>query len=247
MNLADSLATVGVPVRDPYGREIGEFSGYTLDLSGNVMTIGVESRGSLFEFPSNRIASAKKKEVVILPDWKVEASESGFETSVLETKLKGLAKMLESGEITRKVYDEMSQRFVAPRERLDALLQKIDGRLDELQHHDDEIDLFLTRVRLQSDDLLGTAPSFAAIKERCEAMKSTNESERRDLRSVQNLIERYFMPNDEQATAERREEGEQPNVAEDHGDDRRAQERNADEAPEESIPKAYVSLKSLMT
>ncbi|MGA2666026.1 MAG: hypothetical protein ABSF83_13890 [Nitrososphaerales archaeon] len=244
MNLADSLATVGIPVRDVYGREMGDFSGYTLDLSGNIMTIGVESRGSLFELPSSRIASAKKKEVVIFPDWKAEASASGFETDVLEAKWKSLAKMLESGEINRKVYEEMSERFVGPRERLEALLQKIDGRLDELQHHDDEIDLFLTKVRLQSEDPLSTAPSYGAVRERCEAMKSTNESERKDLRSVQDLIERFFAPRDERAPAEQHEE--EPNVSGGREDQQQTKEREAyEEAPEEGVPQAYVSLKSL--
>lgn len=192
------------------------------------------------EYSANRILSAKK-EVVMLPEWKADARESGFEAEVLESKLKILAEMLESGEINRRIYDEMYQGFVASRQRLDALLQKLAQRLDELQSSDDGIDLFLTRVRMQGNDPL----SYASIKQSCAAMKSTNENERNDLRSVQDLVQRYFAPKSVLPVQTSAAHGEEELVLSSDRNETSSEEEHFDEASEETVPERLGSLKSL--
>ncbi len=243
MRVKDSLELVGIPVKDIYGREIGEFNGYTLDIAGNVRSIGVESCGNLLELPGSSILSAKK-EIVILPEWKAEGREWGFEREVLETKVASLGKMLENGEISQRIYDGMYESFVAKGQKREVLLQKLSRRLEQLQRNDDGIDLFLTRVKMQTDDALSSAASFATIRAHCTAIKSANENEREDLKSMQELVQSYLGRKTELAA---------PGPQEDElvigSDEERPMEQaqHPQEEAEEAAPRGYGQLRSLST
>jgi hypothetical protein len=243
--LKDSLESVGIPVKDIYGREIGKFNGYTLDYAGSLMTIGLESNGSFMELSANRVLSARK-EVIVLPDWKAEARDSGFEAEPLDAKMRALTEIFELGEISEKTFESMRHGFVASKERQEALFSSLSTRLEALQRDDDTIDLFLTRVKMQMGDAMLNDSNYATIRKNCSAMKSMNDNERQDLIAMQELMHRFITSTSGEAPAAKNHENE-PALPRER-EDTSIPEQRAEPLPEvpgEAIPQTYGSLRSL--
>lgn len=240
MKLKDSLESVGIPVRDIYGREMGKLNGYTLDPSGNLFTIGVERGGDFVELPGSRVLSVKK-EVTIIPEWKAEARECGFDAEALETMVGTISRLLEAGEISRRTYDRVYDGFVSAGTAPQALLQRLSRRLEELQRSEDEIDLFLARVLMQDDGHSG-AELYGAVSERCSTIKVILESERKDLQSTQELIHRYLSSKSGGLSQEVRAEEE---LILPDDETKPAEPHYAEQEEQEPVAETYGSLRSL--
>ncbi len=185
----DFSKAIGKEVRDIYGRNLGRCIGFTVDLSGNLRTIGVELGTSFQEYPADRLLAGREEDgIVTIPDWKADSRRVGMEKGVLEKRINALTKMLEAGEISQKVYDDMYKGLMTIRASHEQLSRDLVRRLDALEENDDKINTFLARVKLQgvSEEISEQAVKWTA--DFCVAMKSMNESERVGINEILDLV-----------------------------------------------------------
>ncbi|MDA4123097.1 MAG: CdvA-like protein [Thaumarchaeota archaeon] len=189
MQFEDPASAIGKDVKDIYGRDLGRCIGYTVDLSGNLRTIGVELGTAFQEYPADRISLASDDEgIVTMPEWKADSRRVGMEKGILDKRLGALTKMLEAGEISQRVYDEMHKGLMAIRVTHEQLSRELVKRLDSLEDSDDTINAFLAKVKLQgvSEELTERAVKWTA--DFCVAMKSMNERERIDINEILDMV-----------------------------------------------------------
>lgn len=201
MHIEDPSSCIGRNVKDSYGRELGRCIGYNVDMAGNISSLGVETGSVFTEYPSDWVVSVKE-DVVIMPEWKVDAKRFGLERGVFEKRVNALNEMLMKGEISQKVFDQMSGGLAAVRETHDSLSERLIRRLEELEEMDDRLNIFLAKVKLQgvSEEIGETAVKWTS--DYCIAMKSMNESERVEIKDVLDLVSKNPITSSQARSAE---------------------------------------------
>ena len=102
---------VNKPVKDTYGRYVGFVIGFSVDTSGDLKSVGVDTgNGEFTEFPNERIVSTAEGFVVI-PSWKVECESLGKEMEGVRRRAKALQELAREGEVPRTLFDDMMGRF----------------------------------------------------------------------------------------------------------------------------------------
>ncbi|MGA2665481.1 MAG: CdvA-like protein [Nitrososphaerales archaeon] len=244
MRIDDPSALIGRAVRDVYGRDLGKCVGFTLDLGAKVSAIGVQSGLWFYEYPADCITS-NEKDVVVMPEWKMHARRFGLERGTLDKRMKALNALLSKGEISHRVYDDLSRTLSPALEGHERLADLLERRLEELEDVDDKISSFMARVMLEGVSEELKQDVVKRITDYCMSAKLMNGSEKLDLTGALDVIRKEPV-----AQHPVEDEEEQPEVTRDqmvqHG--RGSATDNEDDAREEAEESqvAAGSLRSLV-
>lgn len=181
MEDADSPKWVGKSVRDVYGRSLGRVIGITFDLGGKIVSVGVEQGGHLTEVNPDRITS-DREDIVVIPEWKLEARCVGLERGGLTKRLSALTKMVNEKRISQELSKDILDRLSSMQKSQDAVIARTTAKLDDLKRADKEVDGFMSLVTLQhlAGEIASDDYEFALTQ--CEDVKAMNEREILDIR-----------------------------------------------------------------
>ena len=94
------------PVKDTYGRNLGQVIGFSLDSSGNMKALGVDhGNGQFFEYAHERIIiDGSSETIILLPEWQEDVDKLKKST---ENAGKELSKSLEKAkkDLNKKILE----------------------------------------------------------------------------------------------------------------------------------------------
>jgi len=176
---------VNKPVKDTYGRYVGFVVGFSVDTSGDLKSVGVDTgNGEFTEFPNERIVSTAEGFVVI-PSWKVECDSLGKEMEGVRRRAKALQELAREGEVPRTLFDDMMGRFEEEAAKIQgsykSLAESMVVRIGELEGQKESLDKFLVDVKVQFRAGEIDEAAFKVAAESCQAMQTRNSQEMAEL------------------------------------------------------------------
>jgi hypothetical protein len=176
---------VNKPVKDTYGRYVGFVIGFSVDTSGDLKSVGVDTgNGEFTEFPNERIVSTAEGFVVI-PSWKVECDSLGKEMEGVRRRAKALQELAREGEVPRTLFDDMMGRFQEEAAKIQgsykSLAESMVVRIGELEGQKESLDKFLVDVKVQFRAGEIDEAAFKVAAESCQAMQTRNSQEMGEL------------------------------------------------------------------
>jgi hypothetical protein len=176
---------VNKPVKDTYGRYVGFVVGFSVDTSGDLKSVGVDTgNGEFTEFPNERIVSTAEGFVVI-PSWKVECDSLGKEMEGVRRRAKALQELAREGEVPRTLFDDMMGRFQEEAAKIQgsykSLAESMVVRIGELEGQKESLDKFLVDVKVQFRAGEIDEAAFKVAAESCQAMQTRNSQEMAEL------------------------------------------------------------------
>jgi len=198
MQSSEAVGFLGKSVEDLYGRNVGVVVGFSLKTSGDVDSIGVDGGSGYFtEIKSGRLLFHEQA-LVVVPMWKAEVTRITGEISVLRRRIAALQSLGKDpgadASISPVQYGQLRTQYegrVAKiQESSEKLLLDIKSRMDELDHQDETLAMFLVNVNIQYRSGEISESSFGVISDQCGAMKVRNTKERDDLMAGYVLLTR---------------------------------------------------------
>jgi hypothetical protein len=176
---------VNKPVKDTYGRYVGFVIGFSVDTSGDLKSVGVDTgNGEFTEFPNERIVSTAEGFVVI-PSWKVECDSLGKEMEGVRRRAKALQELAREGEVPRTLYDDMMGKYQEEASKIQgsykSLAESMVVRIGELEGQKESLDKFLVDVKVQFRAGEIDEAAFKVAAESCQAMQTRNSQEMSEL------------------------------------------------------------------
>jgi hypothetical protein len=176
---------VNKPVKDTYGRYVGFVVGFSVDTSGDLKSVGVDTgNGEFTEFPNERVVSTAEGFVVI-PSWKVECEALGKEMEGVRRRAKALQELAREGEVPRTLFDDMMGRFQEEAAKIQgsykSLAESMVVRIGELEGQKESLDKFLVDVKVQFRAGEIDEAAFKVAAESCQAMQTRNSQEMAEL------------------------------------------------------------------
>jgi len=176
---------VNKPVKDTYGRYVGFVVGFSVDTSGDLKSVGVDTgNGEFTEFPNERIVSTAEGFVVI-PSWKVECDSLGKEMEGVRRRAKALQELAREGEVPRTLFDDMMGRFQEEAGKIQgsykSLAESMVVRIGELEGQKESLDKFLVDVKVQFRAGEIDEAAYKVAAESCQAMQTRNSQEMAEL------------------------------------------------------------------
>jgi hypothetical protein len=176
---------VNKPVKDTYGRYVGFVVGFSVDTSGDLKSVGVDTgNGEFTEFPNERIVSTAEGFVVI-PSWKVECDSLGKEMEGVRRRAKALQELAREGEVPRTLFDDMMGRYQEEAGKIQgsykSLAESMVVRIGELEGQKESLDKFLVDVKVQFRAGEIDEAAFKVAAESCQAMQTRNSQEMSEL------------------------------------------------------------------
>jgi hypothetical protein len=173
------------PVKDIYGRYVGFVVGFSVETSGDLMSIGVDQGNGVFaEYPSSRLVSAADG-FIIIPSWKVECDSLAKETDGVRKRAKALQELAREGEVPRTLFDEMTGKYTAEAEKIQesyrTLAQEMVVRTQELDLQRETLERFLVNLKVQFRSGELDEPAYKVASENCQNMQKKNALEREEL------------------------------------------------------------------
>ena len=176
---------VNKPVKDTYGRYVGFVVGFSVDTSGDLKSVGVDTgNGEFTEYPNDRIVSTADGFVVI-PSWKVECDSLGKEMEGVRRRAKALQELAREGEVPRTLYDDMMGKYQDEAGKIQgsykSLAESMVVRIGELEGQKESLDKFLVTVKVQFRAGEIDEAAFKVAAESCQAMQTRNSQEMSEL------------------------------------------------------------------
>jgi len=176
---------VNRPVKDTYGRYVGFVVGFSVDTSGELRSIGVDTGNGVFsEYPSKRLVSAPDGFVVI-PTWKLDCEYLGKEIDGVKRRAKALQELAKEGEVQRTLFDEMMGKYTEEAEKIQesykTLGEEMLVRTQELDLQRESLDRFLVNVKVQFRAGEIDESAYKVASECCQAMEERNAHEKDEI------------------------------------------------------------------
>jgi hypothetical protein len=176
---------VSKPVKDTYGRYVGFVVGFSVDTSGDLKSVGVDTgNGEFTEYPNSRVVSTADGFVVI-PSWKVECEALGKEIDGVKRRAKALQDLAREGEVPRSLFDDMMGKYQEEAEKIQSsyksLAENMVVRIGELEGQKESLDKFLVEVKVQFRAGEIDEAAYKVASESCQAMQTRNSQEMAEL------------------------------------------------------------------
>lgn len=144
---------LGKPIRDIYGRNLGNVVGIILDEQGGVGAIGVErGDGGFAEYFTENIL-VRGEDLLLVPSWKVSAEKFQRGMTHAERRIEALDELYGSGKISVHTYKNVKKSYESVvNQRNDArdnLMIELKNRSAELADKSNELEMFLANVEVQ--------------------------------------------------------------------------------------------------
>ena len=141
----------GKKTRDIYGRHLGQVVAILKNSDGELESIKVDqSEGRLVKYSAEQIMT-DKDEVVIIPEWKIQAEQMIKELSTFRNRMDALEAMLEKEEVSKEIYENLKanqkQSIDSLKEKNNEFISCMKQRQEELDRQINELTNFLVEIR----------------------------------------------------------------------------------------------------
>jgi hypothetical protein len=144
---------LGKPIRDIYGRNLGNIVGIILDEKGGVGAIGIERGDGGFAKYFTENVLVRGEDLLLVPSWTVTAEKFQRGMTHAERRIDALDQLYGSGKITARTYKDVKKSYESVvNERNDAretLMSELKNRSTELADESNELEVFLANVEVQ--------------------------------------------------------------------------------------------------
>lgn len=141
--------TVWMPLKDTYGRDMGEIVGVIYNLQGGIESIGVRESGGRFVVYSGKSLARRKSELVVIPEWRTEAQTLAREIESLNRRERAIEELARVNDANAKVLEEVTAQIAATRASHERLRMMIDARLNEVEALCQSISDFVGTAKVQ--------------------------------------------------------------------------------------------------
>jgi hypothetical protein len=140
---------VWTPVKDTYGRDMGEIVGVVFDLEGGIESIGVRESGGRFIVYSGKRLAKHKSYFVVVPEWRTEAQSLAREMQSLSKRERAIEQLSRSPDTSPKVLEDVMGQIAAARASHERLRVKIEARLKEVESRFQSVSDFVGIIKVQ--------------------------------------------------------------------------------------------------
>jgi hypothetical protein len=189
---------IGRPVKDIYGRYVGCAIGTSVDVSGQVRSIGVDEGSGVFaEYPNSNVI-IDESSLVVIPEWKINAEKLAKEFSTMKKRIEALEAMVAEGAIPKHVYDELSKQYAGSggeyQDLYTGTTKQMNDRIAELDKHRIVLEKFLGSIKVQHRTGEIDETTYQSAKDRVETLLQADKSERED---IMNTLRHFTLPQNE--------------------------------------------------
>ena len=151
------------PVKDTYGRNLGQVIGFSLDSSGNMKGLGVDhGTGQFIEYPRERIIiDGSSETIILLPEWQEDVDKLKKNTQIAKKRTKVLEKLRSEGEIPDHAFNDLKSSYEDEINTLKAscstIVDKLETRINNIESSRIKTEKFLSTLKVQfhSDEIDG--------------------------------------------------------------------------------------------
>ncbi|MDA4121973.1 MAG: CdvA-like protein [Thaumarchaeota archaeon] len=180
---------LSMPVKDIYGRNMGEIVGVIFSLEGKIESIGVgESAGKFAIYPGNRLAR-HASDILVIPEWRMEAQSLARQKESLARREKAIEELSRCQDLDPRVFEEVATQIEAARATNERLKQKVESRLRELEGRHQSVTDFVGIAKVQHATTEIDEWAYAVTAEFGKVQLETDARELDELRSAMGYLE----------------------------------------------------------
>lgn len=141
----------GKKTRDIYGRHLGQVVAILKNPDGELESIKVDqSEGRLIKYSAEQIMT-DKDEIVIIPEWKIQAEQMIKELNTFQSRMNALEAMFDKKEVSEEIYQNLKSNqqnsMNSLKERNDKFISSMKETQEELDRQINELTNFLVEIR----------------------------------------------------------------------------------------------------
>ena len=178
------------PVKDTYGRNLGQVIGFSLDSSGNMKGLGVDhGTGQFIEYPRERIIiDGSSETIILLPEWQEDVDKLKKNTQIAKKRTKVLEKLRSEGEIPDHAFVDLKSSYEDEINTLKAscssIVDKLETRINNIESSRIKTEKFLSTLKVQfhSDEIDGE--TFKRASQSTMDMMEKDTIERHEISNI---------------------------------------------------------------
>lgn len=141
----------GKKTSDIYGRNLGQVVAILKNADGELESIKVDqSEGRLVKYSAEQMMM-NKDEIVIIPEWKIQAEQMIKELNTFRSRMDALEAMLEKEEVSKEIYENLKanqkQSIDSLKGQNNEFISSMKQRQEELDRQINELTNFLVEIR----------------------------------------------------------------------------------------------------
>jgi hypothetical protein len=189
--------SLGKPVKDEYGRLIGEVVSFTVKPNGEVEHVYIRrSDGAFTKYPAGNL-KFNGSEVIYISDIKAETASFCDQIPLIWRKDQALKELYEKKKISPEVYEDLHNSFEGALNQLkteaQALLERIDKEIERCNKEIKELNYALVHLEVEHEIGEVGDPSYQiAFSTIQECLKRAN-IEKEDLESMRNKLSNILL------------------------------------------------------
>jgi hypothetical protein len=189
MEAESSEHVLSLPVKDIYGRSMGEIVGAIYDLDGKIESIGVsESGGKFVTYPASKLMKGNS-EILIIPDWRMEAQNLTRQKESLARRGRAIRELAASRDLDPRTFDEVNMQIEATRRSHERLKEKVETRLKELEGRFQSVSDFIGITKIQHATTEIDEWAYSVTSDFATRQLETDGKELTELRSAMHFLE----------------------------------------------------------
>lgn len=181
----DANEHLGKSVLDAFGRQVGSLLGYSVNPSGEVVSIGVDRGPEGFEVYESDRFRFEDEAFVVTPRWAAESQEMERSLGGVQKRLVSLKQLAKDMGISKAKFDQMIKKsdreLYASLQSRKVLAELIALRGFEIESQTEELDDFVANLTAQFNAGAIDRTAYAVTTEYCRDARNRNVREVQEL------------------------------------------------------------------
>ena len=182
------------PVKDTYGRNLGQVIGFSLDSSGSMKGLGVDhGTGQFVEYPRERIIiDGSSETIILLPEWQEDVDKLKKNTQIAKKRTHVLEKLRAQGEIPEHAFEDLKSSYECEIDNLksscSSIIDKLETRIGNIESSRLTTEKFLSTLKVQyhSDEI--DEETFKRASQSTIDMMDKDTLERHEIANILNWL-----------------------------------------------------------
>jgi len=178
----------GKKTRDIYGRHLGQVVTILKNSDGELESIKVDqSEGRLVKYSAEQIMT-DKEEIVIIPEWKIQAEQMIKELNTFRNRMVALEAMLERKEVSKEIYGNLKSNQQHSMNSLEEknieFISSMKEQQKELDRQINELTNFLVEIRTDKKEGKIQSSKYAKASKSIEQNLNFLFLEKKDIEDI---------------------------------------------------------------
>ena len=178
----------GKKTRDIYGRHLGQVVTILKNSDGELESIKVDqSEGRLVKYSAEQIMT-DKEEIVIIPEWKIQAEQMIKELNTFRNRMNALEAMLERKEVSKEIYGNLKSNQQHSMNSLEEknieFISSMKEQQEELDRQINELTNFLVEMRTDKKEGKIQSSKYAKASKSIEQNLNFLFLEKKDIEDI---------------------------------------------------------------